>query len=473
MPPAADSNALDFPEFEGTISFENHTLTVVGSIQVDQRGAIRYTLSSIPSGPDSNWLLRVMYPSTRVLPRLQFRGTTSDGIQLSSQHLYISSGGRSSDSEGVQFRISGDLLSLEATYRELPLTSKGIRLIYFPSGMKCFRTPNIASSVGQIVLSGSHEIHDPDALSGQLQIEAPKEEMPFEEWRGACDKMANKIFDLVSLAEGRFFRASVRRIEDDEGLIKLFCDGPRESGPYQDGLLSHLHLQPVLELTLNKYTDDLCQRTGLPVAIEWFVHHPGYNELLLISTITALEHLVSVYIRENGKPPIIEQEVFDGLVKTTREHWKKELALPVKDDETTEEKAVREGKKAARERLVDKLGPLNDGSFRDQLTAMICHVGVSLEGLTPKQINDAVAARNLVVHNGLYRKKKDKDPALHEHISILREFVARLILELLGYRGQYWSIWRARYVAFPPAPEPAPAVAESKSTASGEPKEPA
>jgi hypothetical protein len=274
MPDASNSSVLEYPDFEGTITLENQSVSVAGSIRVDPKGAIRYTLSPIPSGPETAWLLRVMYPSSRVLPRLRLRATTSDGIQLSSDHLYISSGGRSSDADGVQFSISGELLALEATCRDMPVTSKGIRLIYFPSGMKCFGAPTHTTAVGRIVLAGSHEIGDPDVLSGHLQIEAPEKERPLEEWRAACDEMANKVFDLISLAEGCFFRASIRRIEDDHGLIKLFCDGPRESGSHQDGLLSHLHLQPVLELAVNTYTDDLCRRTGLPVAIEWFVHHP-------------------------------------------------------------------------------------------------------------------------------------------------------------------------------------------------------
>jgi hypothetical protein len=130
----ANTNVVEFPEFEGAIAFGTDSVAVSGSIKVNQRGVVQYALSPIPVGSESAWLLRVIYPNQRVMPRLQLRTTTSGGVRLTSDYLYIYSGGSSSDSEGARFNISGDLLAQEADYRDVPATSRGVRLFYFPAG---------------------------------------------------------------------------------------------------------------------------------------------------------------------------------------------------------------------------------------------------------------------------------------------------------------------------------------------------
>jgi hypothetical protein len=65
--------------------------------------------------------------------------------------------------------------------------------------MKCYGAPTVSTTLGQITLCGPSQIDDPDVLSGLLEVQAPDQDMPLEDWRVACDELTNKIFDVLSL----------------------------------------------------------------------------------------------------------------------------------------------------------------------------------------------------------------------------------------------------------------------------------
>ena len=59
--------------------------------------------------------------------------------------------------------------------------------------------------------------------------------------------------------------------------------------------------------------------------------------------------------------------------------------------------------RARMERILNKLTRLNEGSFYDKLVAMTSVYKIPLVNVDLRQIKDAIDARNLVVHRGLYR----------------------------------------------------------------------
>ena len=219
-------------------------------------------------------------------------------------------------------------------------------------------------------------------------------------------------------------------------------------GAAQDGVFHFLNLQPVLDLALTKYTDELCQQTGLSVALEWFVHHPHYSELQLVSSMTALEHLVAVFTQHHPPPLIVPKEYFDRLLVQMKVPWQNEM------NDAGDDKMLA----AALTRGREKLNNLNEGSFRDKLQAMLQHYAVPLSGLKWPMINKAVQARNLVVHRGLYRStptsSQSDSPHILRHVTVLRELIKRIFLSLLEFEGQYFSLLNGpNWIHFPPPPD--------------------
>jgi hypothetical protein len=167
------------------------------------------------------------------------------------------------------------------------------------------------------------------------------------------------------------------------------------------------------------------------------VHHPRYAELQLPAASTSLEHLIAVFVKNHGVPTLIEPKAFKGHLSRTQELWK-EIAAGLKG-----------GELAAVKRILNKLSRLNEGSFYDKLVAMTQAYQIPLADIDLHQVKQAVDARNIVVHRGIF--PSDTERRLHDYVVLLRELLKRIFLALVGYEGQYFSLLHGpQWLRFPP-----------------------
>jgi hypothetical protein len=413
--------------FEGELRCEDRCASVRWSVTIGRHGGIALMFEPITLDSSNKWLFEIAFPSGPLLQRLSISGKTPEGVTCNSNDVYLISHRATSDDRGCRLAISADASRLRLLYGPLPETSAGVRAIYFTVGMRAFGFSEVDTNAGRLRLVGPTKLEQPDDISGGVYIDAPGEVRGLERWLSECDAIILRILDMVSFAEGGLVRWSARRIESDGRLIAIDCEGAKESGPAFDGVFHYLNLQPVLELAVKRYTEELCEKTGFAVALEWFVHHPRYAELQLIAASTALEHLIAVFVQNHGTPKLVSPELFNGLFGAMKGLWQEAA------------KAANEAERECIARIIGKLGQLNDGSFYDKLVALTDSYTVPLAGIDLKEIKLANDARNAVVHRGLYRRSEERRQLYH-YVTILRELLKRIFLTLLGYEGQYFSL---------------------------------
>jgi hypothetical protein len=441
---------LTVPSVEGEVRVAESTSRLRWSITVESSGSITITFEPVEHTRETAWLLDVGMAQGRFLPRLNIRGTAADGVVVQSDSVHLLNVGTESDATGRRLRLSGDASKLRLVHRPAPETSRGLHVSYFTVGMRVFGSPSVDTAIGRVTLAGPTTVDDPNHVHGQVHIEATGADRSFAEWLSECDRLVDRVLDMVSFAEGGFIRWSARRVDSEEGIIVIDCEGAKGAGVAWDGVFHHLNLQPVLDLAVSRYTNELCEATGLNVALEWFVHHPRYAELQLISAVTALEHLVAAFEKRHIVPPIMDPRTFQKLLEDAQALW--ETAR--ENSSVTDQPQI--------DRVKEKLLHLNEPSARDKLEAMLRTYSVPLLGLTLSRISKAVGARNSVIHSGLYRGKKGKAD-LQEHVAVLRELLKRIFLTLLAYQGQYFSLLNGpEWNQFPPAQSGA--VSESPSS---------
>jgi hypothetical protein len=443
--PPAQKALLCPPVVEGQLISLSKASTLRWSVTIGHNGATSLVFEPVEVTTATAWLFDAALANDKILPRLSVRGVTPEGIVVESDHVHILECNRTSDATGNRLSLAGDASRLRLIYRPLPKTSQGIQAAYLTAGMRSFGRPSIDTSLGCVTLVAPAKIDNPEHVNGRVHIQAGGEERQLVEWLSDCDRLVERILDMISFAEGGFFRWSVCQIESDEGVLAIDCYGAKSPGPAWDGAFHYLNLEPVLELAVTRYTEELCQKTGLAVALEWFVHHPRYAELQLISAMTALEHLVAVFEQSHGVPRIVAPELFDTLLEKINTLWEEAMEKSPKADH------------AAIERLKIKVANDNEGSFRDKLEGMLMTYKIPLFDLELSRINKAVVARNRVVHSGLYRSK-DERMKIQEHVAVLRELLKRIFLTFLQYQGQYFSLLNGPdWIEFPPSPLSAPA----------------
>ncbi len=302
-------------------------------------------------------------------------------------------------------------------------------------------------------------------MSGLLAIEAKSDEYhPLDAWLNSCDEIARAVLDIISPAEGNFIRWSVRRLFIKNEIVALWFRGPRASGPPREPLYTHLDLRPFLNIALNSYTPELKQRTGMDVAIEWFLMDPRYLELQFLAGMTSLEHMVQVFSSRTDSGGLFPSEYFSGVIKPELESSVKKIKNSL--DESVPDMKKRREIEQALERL--GFGNLNGKSLKVKLFEMLCYYEVPINDIE-EDVKDLIATRNKIAHTGSFRRPEKEKGYIHHQLGILRELLKRIFMKLLGYEGQYYSsLAGLPWSHFPPekkADQSSPAGASGSSPA--------
>jgi hypothetical protein len=415
---------LEFPVVKGRLLYQENETEAQWSVVVARNGSISLKFQPIPLTNSTKWLIGPAHPNAILLPALSLSGVTPEGVSMASESVSILSFGTPDDGTGPKMQLSAEALQLRVVYREPPAYAANLRLIYFAVGMTGHGSPSILTEAGELSIRAPSQVEEPNHITGEVILDSGNVGRATETWLTKCDELAEQVLDMISFAEGHFIRWSIRRLESDKELLVLDCNGAKPTGPAHDAVFSHLALQPFLDLAVTRYTKELRDRTGMQVALEWFLHLPRYVELQLLSAASALEHLVAIFYKKHPEPKLVDSVKFKELRKEIDKIWSAIFDKPP----TTS--------CADQNRLKQSIGSANRGSLTDKLLNMLTAYKVPIEGLEEK-IKKAIKARNRTVHEGLYRSEVRGE--IYEHVMVLRELLKRIFLTLLQYSGTYQS----------------------------------
>ncbi|MEQ1635828.1 MAG: hypothetical protein ABL903_03990 [Methylococcales bacterium] len=97
----------------------------------------------------------------------------------------------------------------------------------------------------------------------------------------------------------------------------------------------------------------------------------------------------------------------------------------------------------------EKLADLNRRSLLQKLKILADRWQVPLDGINDEKLQDAIKARNSIVHTGQYPNHNESK--LWVHFTVIHEVVTRFLLTALGYQGKYLSHFGGLHDAdFPP-----------------------
>lgn len=433
---------LEIRKLRGLLRWEGHEIQVQWTLRINHEGHISLVFSAIKLTKETAWMLDVASGNELFGSWAAVTGTTQDGITVTSEHVHLGSQNQRTGARGTFVKLAGESVRLQITRQTLPRRTSGLKLIYGTVGMEGFSVQRVESSIGRISLAGPSDVANYDTLVGMIEVLAPARPLGLSRWLVRADSMVDRVLDMVSLAEGRIIRWSVRHVVRGKVILSSEFHGPQRTGRPHDGAGHFLNLQPFLDLAVRRYTPALRDSTGFHVALQWFLSNPRYREQELLAAIVALEHLVATYASRHRTPKIVAQRTFALL--------KHELHSTF--DEFSNAKSRRHNIALQRKlpRIRGKLGTLNEAPFRDKLMRLLNTYRVALVGIEAS-IPAAIAARNLVVHRGVYSDEPDASERLLEHVMVLRELLKRIFLKLLEYRGSYHTAFPHRgHEVFPP-----------------------
>lgn len=408
--------------FSGILSDSDRHLSVSGMLTVTREGDLQLSFDDVSLTRDTFWI-HERWQATA----LALNATTPSQLLLSSKSVYLSSVGTKTNADGEWTTLSGIAVWLEVNEKDFDRAASAADTIaeYFVVGLRGFQVQALHTRAGTLQLRGAAAVKNFNEITGRLNVHAGSPVSNLEEWIGAADEAATDALDIVSFAEGRLIRWSVRRLVLEGKVISTEYRGPARTGSPRRGFHHWLDLQPVLYLASN-YTTELKARTGIDVALEWSLMNPRYTELDFVTCMTALEHLTDMFEASAGKssPP-------------GRAFFRQEIAPRVREAIASAGlRASSPEESVAIEKATGKINDLNRTSLQDSIERMVLAYGVPMRGLE-SSLPGLIKLRNEIVHRGIARDRGAK--FLQGQVGVVRELLIRIFLKLLNYQGTYDS----------------------------------
>lgn len=425
----------------GKLRWNAAELPIAFSLVCRPNGAVVISASDIPVSNESKFLWEIEAGRGHTLENFTISGVSADGIRIHTDHAYFTECGTRSDQTGDVFALKASSNLLDVTWPGPPLNQNGgpYAIEYLIPGLDCLGVASAQASFGTVTVRGSARAEDYDCITGTLAVESKVPEQLLAQPED-LDRNVRLILDILSFAEGRFMDWSIRKTIIGGKVCSARLSGARGTTEPQFPVFSYLNLEPVLRVALEKYTRQLCDKTGIDLAIEWFLMHPRYSELRFITGMTALEHMIHVFSERN---PLLPKTTFRKFVRPRVEsELRAAVATLQNGGNWTQEVEI----------MAHKLGDLNRRPLQENLKKMLQHYQVPLRDLVG-EIPKLIQLRNDIVHIG-HRPRSPDNPGLAHYNSVLRELLTRIFLTHLEYEGQYQSFLSGpEWVAFPPTEE--------------------
>jgi hypothetical protein len=429
---------LDLKNCSGQLYWRENSLNINFDLSVTKDGSINLTVKDIPFERDVLWLHELFHKKKRYFEFLQLKGQDVEGNSITSDSVILNSFGSKEDKQGSWICPAGTCMQFLLDSAK-PLTygkDAALLLQYRLLGLKCFDRLSGNTNIGSIQIVGSTKIENYDEATGVLTIKnQPEQNFNLTNWIERCDKSVRSILDILSLANDRYIAWTSRSIFHNKSWVSSLFIGPRRAGKPFQPLFSYLNLQPILNLAIDNYSEELTQETGLDVAIEWFLIKSTYTEVQFLTAMTALEHLIYIYTGREEREKIFQNETFEKIIRPqVNAALDRTLDLLSENEEDAfKHKSYLDMVKAAKNKVTE----INRYPFKDNLRKFLKEYKVPLDGID-QNVEPAIDVRHKIVHRGIYISGESTQ-TVNDHLAILRELLIRIFLTLLKYSGEYQS----------------------------------
>jgi hypothetical protein len=429
----------------GDLTIRDHHLRITGSITVSRDGSITLHITPVPLDHDTKWLLTELSDRGRLVTWGTLRASAPTAPRVESDHINLLGRGTTSGATSTVVTLEATASQLTIHHHDLPPKADLCRTIYHTVGMRGIGSQTATTPAGTIKLAGVTHIKNYDNIAGCLNVTATSnEQRSVIDWLTACDNTVEHLLQIISLAEMKRIQWSSRQTFHENQLLRSDYYGSRHTTDPYDGMFQFLNLQPVLDLAINNYTQDNRDNTGIELAINLLLINPGYTHLILVNGMTALEHLISVYLHYHPLAPPVEKNTFTKIMLPALNKAYDAITAILERPTDPHERDLFEQRLR---RVRDRLPNLNHTTFTDHLFAMLNAYGVPLVGIKDR-IKAFIKARQDIIHTGEH-DVEFKD--FYLHIAVIRELLKRIVLTLLHYQGEYISFLNGQeFLHFPP-----------------------
>ena len=391
--------------FEGTLSNSEASAPIVFAAGIDDEGGLTLVFEPIvpgrlgtPFAPDGLPL--------QPLSGLKLTGQSADGWAFASDTFYIGRWSRPQD----RCEIEGDCSLAEISCAAHP-EHRDMRA-WFVRKLGTFHGIERHIPLGRLVFRGYREAGD-QVPSSLFALHADGQEVPG--WWDESERF------LIHLSRVLSFACSVyvlpvyeQRVRHGRMTLRTARRAPALA-PYMPPF-DPLFMWQIFDCAIGSFDERSAAVEQLEPAIRWLTAAVAYEESRLVNAMSALESILA----SSSLPThfIADAATFDDLKKKVRKFLKAEKAPG---------------------RMGGKVDELNRRSFRERLEDLLRSRAILPVGLPAGWLDGIIDARNVLIHTGVAPELHAPDARLIDRIVWAREVATRIMLQAIGFTGQYQS----------------------------------
>lgn len=439
-----DKGLSEFKSFMGNLQAGSNTTPITFQARIDRAGEVEFDFGPIALTKETSFITEWWRGEGSHPGYFSLAGKAEDGTEFLTDNLHFNSLSIGENQEAGPFMslISGCSRAEFCRKLAAPALSPTLRI-----HLKGFQNFGLLSSkccLGMIVMGGASAIDDHDTITGYIAVHSDCEPADVAAWHMKADKLLEHVRRVMSFASATVLQIPIIEFFAGDDLKVLALSQARQASASMR-TFHYLNQQPVFDAAVVSFFTPPFEVKNLFFAIEWFAMEATYDEIRLMNAMTALENLVASNLGGN-----------DALIRPKREFEKTRKTLRAVLRQCIEKWAIDDARSADEIVLEinERLAELNRRSILQKLMILAERWSVPLDGIGEDKIKAAKKARDLIVHRGhYYDDGKEGSDDLWEHVTVIRELVARFVLTAIGYRGAYFSYLGGCHDAqFPPQP---------------------
>jgi hypothetical protein len=420
-----------FKTFSGTLEAPGREVCLRFRARVVERGEVEFDFDPILD-PDVEWAFPQIYQKEGAC---RLVGTAEDGTSIDAPNFYINS-----LEIGTCIRLTGTS-SLTILRYKLKVQAKKPLMRLHVKALRHYPSSRESCRLGTIRIHGKPSRSDSDIISGVIELQ-PNDAFTDPRWKADAEELLEHVRMMMSFARGEVLRAPITEFFEGHELEQIVRSQARQSSSPIPSFNYLTQQKLMFKTAVKSFCDPPIAAKNLLLAIEWFVLDSTYNEVRLMSAMTALENLLASNLTDTDA---FIQPVDETKGESPEQKFRSETKDSIKRKIKS---AISTWPPEARGQLYRKLDELNRRPFLDKLKILAERWEVPLTGLEEK-LEAAKKARDHIVHRGEFAEQ-DFDKSW-EHVTVVRELVVRFVLTAVGYRGPYISHLNGLHEAeFPP-----------------------
>jgi hypothetical protein len=412
--------------FNGILKADSQELSVNFYLHIDKSGEVIFKFDEIPLN-DETMFIKFNQFNKNEMDYFSVEAKSDDSSIFYTKDLYFSSRNLSSNNG------SGSVLNLDGNCVNATIRRKLVSLAKLPQirlylkGFQCFGSLSEKCDLGVIFLAGQNDIDDHNKITGYIAIQSEIIPDDLILWKNDAGKLIEHVRRVMSFASGIYLRSPATDFFYND-TVETTLHSQSSQGKPDFPSMHFLNLDNIFKSAVHSYFDMPIKVDNLFFAIEWFSMKASYNEIRLVNAMTALENLID--------SNLTKQESF--FFSNSSFEKKKSSMKKIIVDKVGEWFPNAEKLEFVSE-LNAKIMDLNRRPLRQKLKILSDRWEVPMDGISDAMIASAISARNHVIHRGSYYENGKDKPELWVHVTVIREIIARFIMKIIGYKGQYIS----------------------------------